>query len=100
MLGFGVADERRVLFAVVLFPLGELRLAISVTHAAQELAGRVLRGTVTQGIQSERDRDFCKRIDFRRLGQYRRLAIQPHQVDKEAQQDQKSGPGGDRDLDL
>src|SRR6266849_1526599 len=51
MAGFRVADEGGVLLAIVFRPAGELLLAVSVAHAADELGRLPLGSAVTQRIE-------------------------------------------------
>src|ERR1700756_159696 len=52
MFGFGMANEGRIFFAVVLSPLSQFILALSVPHGADEVGGCVLGGPVPQRVQA------------------------------------------------
>jgi len=95
---FRNADEGCILRALVLGPIGELLLAVSIAHGANERGGNIFRRTITQRIEGNGIGNPGERIAPFRPGQYRPLIVQPQQVAKKNHYQQCSGTCRDSDL--
>ena len=98
MLRFGIADEMRILLAVVVLPLGEQLVAVAVAKLVQKLVGAVLNGAVAEGIHPNADGQASERIMVFGARQHRSLIAQPPDVAEKSEYQQRAYARSDRDL--
>src|ERR1700735_5747976 len=98
MLRFGVADEMRILLAVVVLPLGEQLVAVAVAKLVQKLVGAVLNGAVAEGIHPNADGQASERIMVFGARQHRSLIAQPPDVAEKSKHHQRGDANSNTDL--
>src|SRR6185312_12269052 len=98
MLGLRAADESLIFLAIVFFPGGELLVALAIAQAADEFGGGVLGSPVTKWIERDGVGQPGEGITFHRTGKYGGLAVQPAQISKEHEEQQKARAHGYIDL--
>ena len=98
MLRLRVADEGGVFLAIVLKPVRQFFLAVSVTHAADKLAPPPALKCGRAADSAKWSWDPGERIAFFRAAQHRPLTIQVNEIAKE--NDQQKNAGSCRNADL
>jgi hypothetical protein len=98
MLRFGIADEMRILLAVVVLPLGEQLVAVAVAKLVQKLVGAVLNGAVAEGIHPNADGQASERIMVFGARQHRSLIAQPPDVAEKSKYHQRGDANSNTDL--
>ena len=98
MLRFGVADEVRILFTVVMLPLGEQLIAVAVAKLVQKLVGAVLNGAVAERIHPDADGQASERIMVFGARQHRSLIAQPPDVAEKSKHHQRRDANSNPDL--
>src|SRR5580704_798718 len=98
MLRFGIADEMRILLAVVVLPLGEQLVAVAVAKLVQKLVGAVLNGAVAEGIHPNADGQASERIMVFGTRQHRSLIAQPPDVAEKSKHHQRRDANSNTDL--
>src|SRR4029077_15046132 len=84
--------------AVVVLPLGEFLLALSILHRTDEGGGRLLGSSVAQRIQADGVRDAGEGVALLGLRKHRRLAVHPRKVAEKNQHEQRTCAGRDIDV--
>jgi hypothetical protein len=98
MLRLGVADEMRILLAVVVLPLGEQLVAVAVAKLVQKLVGAVLNGAVAEGIHPNADGQAGERIMVFGARQHRSLIAQPPDVAEKSKHHERRDANSNTDL--
>jgi hypothetical protein len=98
MLRLGVADEMRILLAVVVLPPGEQLIAMAVAKFVQKLVGAVLNGAVAQRIHPDADGQASERIMVFGSRQHRSLIAQPPDVAEKSKDHQRRDANSNTDL--
>src|SRR6202035_3203286 len=98
MLRLGIADEMRILLAVVVLPLGEQLVAVAVAQLVQKLVGAVLNGAVAEGIHPNADGQASERIMVFGARQHRSLIAQPPDVAEKSKHQQRRHANSNTDL--
>jgi hypothetical protein len=98
MLRLGVADEMRILLAVVVLPLGEQLVAVAIAKLVQKLVGAVLNGAVAEGIHPNADGQASERIMVFGARQHRSLIAQPPDVAEKSKHQQRRYANSNTDL--
>ena len=98
MLRLRTANVFRVFLVVVVLPLCQQIIAVSIAQLAQKLVGRLFGRAVAQWIHPDADRQSGERIVILGPSQHWPLIAQPPQVAHKHQHQQRSG--ADRNADL
>ncbi len=98
VLRLGIADEVRVLLAVVVFPLVEKFVTVAVAQFMQEFVGTVLNRAVSQRIHPNAHRQPGERIVIFRARQHRSLIAQPPDVAEKSKHQQRANADSNADL--
>ncbi len=98
MLRLRVADEVRVFLAIVVLPLREQVVAVTVAQLAKKKIGAVLNRTVAERIHPDADRQPRERVVVFGARQHRSLIAQPPDVTEKSKHQQRASGDGNRDL--
>ena len=98
MLRLRVADEVRVFLTVVVLPLREQVVAVSVAQLTKKKIGAVLNRPVAERIHPDADRQPRERIVIFGARQHRSLIAQPPDVAEKSTNQQRTSGDSDRDL--